>query len=360
MKSLITYLTLFLLLQLSCQPISKKTETRHPKNIILLIGDGMGVTQLYAGHIANKGTLNIERCKHIGFSRTHSANNLITDSGAGGTAIACGIKTNNNLIGMTPDSVPIKSILHYAEMNNKVTGLVATSEITHATPASFIAHSPSRYEYENIAADFLKTDIDVFIGGGLDHFTKKKDNIKLIDQLKAKGYTIAKSMKELANCNQGKLAALVYKKHPPYIASGRGNFLEISSKKAIDLLSQNENGFFLMIEGSQIDWAGHDNDSEKLVQEMLDFDKAVGIALNFAEKNKETLVIITADHETGGYVISGGDINTGKVEGIFSTNHHSAVMVPVITYGPQAENFMGFMENIDIFTKMYDSFGFEK
>ena len=137
-----------------------------PKNIILLIGDGMGVAQVFAGMSANGGELHIQNMKHIGFSKTQSSSAYVTDSGAGGTAIATGNKTYNGAIGVNPDTVPVHSILEIAEANGKATGLISTSAITHATPASFIAHQPSRYMMEEIAADFLKTDIDLFIGGG--------------------------------------------------------------------------------------------------------------------------------------------------------------------------------------------------
>lgn len=354
-----SYLILSLFLFISCQEREEKNKIVQPKNIILMIGDGMGLTQLYSGYIANKGYLNAERCKHIGFSKTYSANNLVTDSGAGGTAIACGKKTNNMFIGMTPDSIPINSILHYAEMNNKATGMVTTCAITHATPASFIAHEPLRYNYEEIAADFLDTDIDFFVGGGLNHFTKRADKRNLVDSLKAKGYEIALNMKQVTDFEGHKLAGLIYEEHPPYFSKGRGEMLLNSTTKALEILNKNENGFFLMIEGSQIDWAGHDNDSDILVEEVLDFDNTIGAVLDFAEKNGETLVIIMADHETGGYVITDGNIEKGDVIGKFVTNHHSAVMVPVLSFGPQAELFMGFMENIDIFTKTYNAFGFD-
>ncbi len=344
----------------ACRTTSKIAKTPKAKNIILLIGDGMGVAQMYAGHIAKNAELNMESCKHIGFSRTHSASDLITDSGAGGTAIACGIKTTNKFIGMNPDSVAVKSILHYAEENNKSTGLVATAAITHATPASFIAHNISRYNYEALAEDFLKTDIEVFIGGGLDHFTKRKDQKSLLTDLKAKGYQIVTDQKGLKASKKSKLAALVYDKHPPYMADGRGNFLPLATNKAIELLNKDKNGFFLMIEGSQIDWAGHDNDSEKLIKEVLDFDEAVGLALDFAKKDGETLVIITADHETGGYVLSNEEEKRNSLKGIFASEHHSAVAVPVMAFGPGAEKFTGFMENTDLFHKMYEAFGFDK
>ncbi len=355
----INYFILGIFLFVSCQSVEPKNNEIQPKNIILMIGDGMGLSQLYSGYIANKGFLNAERCKHIGLSKTHSANSLITDSGAGGTAIACGYKTNNKFIGMTPDSIPVNSILYYAEINQKATGLVAASAITHATPASFIAHNPVRYNYESIAADFLKTDIDLFIGGGLDHFTKREDEKNLVDSLKAKGYEIALNMDQVNAFTGKKLAGLLYDKHPPYSTEGRGDMLRQSTIKAIETLSKNEDGFFLMVEASQIDWAGHDNVSDTLVQEMIDFDNTIGTVLDFAANNGETLVIITADHETGGYAIIDGNIENGEIEGRFSHDDHTAVVVPVLAFGPQAELFMGFMENIDIFTKMYKAFGFD-
>lgn len=354
-----SYLILGLFLFTSCQKKEEGNKIAQPKNIILMIGDGMGVSQLYSGYIANKGFLNAERCKYIGFSKTYSADHLVTDSGAAGTALACGQKTNNKCIGMTADSIPIKSILHYAELNNKATGLVATAAITHATPASFIAHEPMRYNYEEIANDFLDTDIDVFIGGGLKHFNKRKDQRNLVDSLRNKGYEIALNMDEVKAFNGTKLAGLVYDEHPPYFSKGRGDMLRQATIKAIETLEKGGNGFFLMIEGSQIDWAGHDNDSDLLIEEVQDFDKTIGAVLDFAEKNGETLVVIIADHETGGYVITDGCIEKGEVVGEFVTTHHSAVLVPVLSFGPQADKFIGFMENIDIFTKMYNAFGFD-
>ncbi len=368
MKKAINYIVLLIFLFASCQAgkpavsahsNQTKQETKKPKNVILLIGDGMGIAQLYAGYIAKKGHLNAERCKYIGLQKTYSANELITDSGAAGTALATGHKTNNKMIGMTPDGKPVNSILYYAEQNQKTTGLVVACAMTHATPASFVAHEPSRYNNEEIAADFMDIEVDVLIGGGLTDFTKRKDGRNLVDEMKAKGYTFAANMDEVKNFNGEKLAAFLYDGHPPYYAKGRGEMLTEGTLKAIETLSKDEDGFFLMIEGSQIDWAGHKNQNKMLVQEVIDFDNVIGTVLDFAEKDGETLVIITADHETGGYAINGGDLETGKVKGDFTSINHSAVMVPVLAYGPQAETFIGFMQNTDIFIKMYNAFGFD-
>jgi alkaline phosphatase len=330
------------------------------KNIILMIGDGMGTSQVYAGMISNKGPLNIERCRHIGFARTCSGDNFITDSGASGTAIATGHKTYNGAISVDMDSLPLKTILEYAEDHDKSTGLVATSTITHATPAAFISHQVSRKDYEDIAMDFMKTDVEVFIGGGLDHFNNRVDSLDLTDSLEANGYHMVYDLEEMLCHNSGKMAALLYQGSPPKYSEGREIMLPLSTKMSLEILSQNADGFFLMVEGSQIDWGGHDNDSEYIINETLDFDHAVGLALDYAEKDGNTLVIITADHETGGMGINGGDLQEGTIEAAYTTDGHTGVMVPVFAYGPGAELFQGIYDNTEIFYKMMEAYGFSE
>lgn len=338
---------------------SEERKAQKPMNIILMIGDGMGVSQVYAGMTANHGSLNLEQCKNIGFSKTNSASDYITDSGAGGTAISTGHKTYNGAIGVDKDTMARKTILEYAEDDGKATGIVATSTITHATPASFIAHAKSRYLYEDIAFDFLKTDIDIFIGGGLKDFNNRSDSVDLTESLKTNGYKLVYKTDDLKNIKQGKIAGLLYKGAPPKYSEGRGNMLIASTEKAIEILSQNENGFFLMVEGSQIDWGGHENNTEFIVDEMLDFDRAIGKVLEFAKADGHTLVVITADHETGGMGLNGGDIGKGEVEGGFTTDGHTSVMVPVFAFGPGSEDFRGIYENTALFNKMMEAFGFE-
>ncbi|HPF50803.1 MAG TPA: alkaline phosphatase [Draconibacterium sp.] len=326
-------------------------KAKKPKNIILMIGDGMGVSEVFAGITANHGKLFLDNFKHIGFSKTQSASDYITDSAAGGTAISCGVKTYNGAIGVNTDTVAVNSILEEAEQKGLATGLVSTSAITHATPASFIAHKKSRNMYEEIAADFLNTDIDVFIGGGLDHFTKRKDGRNLVNELKAKNYEVETDINTIAKVNNGKLAGLTAGIHNGRVEE-RGDMLPIATNTAINILDNNKKGFFLMVEGSQIDWGGHANSTNYIIEDMLDFDQAIGKALDFASKNGETLIIVTADHETGGLGIIGGDMNSGMVKGEYTTKDHSAVMVPIFAYGPGADEFTGIMENTDIFAKM--------
>jgi len=328
-------------------------KTKKPKNVIVMIGDGMGTAQIYAALTVKKDKLNIARCKNIGFHKTYSSDNYITDSGAGGTAISTGTKTKNGYIAVDSLKRPLRTILEMAEDNKLSTGIVVACAVTHATPASFIAHVPNRELYEDIATWYIKTDVDVFIGGGRKYFEKRSDKINLTDSLLKRNYQVVYDLEKLQKISSGKLAGLLYEDHPQKATENRGNMLGISSSKALSLLEKNKKGFFLMIEGSQIDWAGHDNDEKYLLAEMLDFDSVVGIVLDFAQKNGETLVIITGDHETGGYSITGGDWNQGKVTGKFSTTDHSAVMVPVFSFGPGADYFTGIMENTDIFHKIY-------
>lgn len=327
-------------------------KSRKPKNVILMIGDGMGLNHVYAGMTANGGRLNLNNFYVTGFSCTYSANNYITDSGAGGSAIATGQKSKNSRIGMNANDQPAKTILEYAEEKGLATGLVSTSTITHATPASFIAHQKSRNSYEDIAADFLKTDIDVFIGGGYNHFAQREDGADLTKKLEENNYQFVRDLESVKNARSGKLAALLAPKDMPRV-SGRGDMLPVATENAIRLLSQNKKGFFIMIEGSQIDWGAHANNMQFTMEEMLDFDQAIGEALEFASKDGNTLVVVTADHETGGLSLTGGNIKENYIKGTFSSKGHTAAMVPVFAFGPGAEKFAGIMENTELHNRIY-------
>ena len=323
----------------------------HPRNVIFMIGDGMGLAQAYAGMVANGNKLALERCKYIGLSKTYSASNFTTDSGAGGTALACGIKTKNYMVGMNPDSVAVQSILELAEKNQLATGIVVSCALTHATPASFIAHQINRNMYEEIAADYLGTDIDVFIGGGRKYFEQRSDNRNLTEELKIRNYQVVYTLDAVKANKTAKMAGLLYEDQNPAMPE-RASMLPDATMAAIDILDNNKKGFFLMVEGSQIDWACHDNNAEQLVKEILDFDQTIARVLDYAEKHGNTLVIITADHETGGLTFPTGDIKNGTFEARFSTKGHSGIPVPVYAFGPGAINFSGFMENVDMKAKI--------
>ncbi len=328
------------------------------KNIILMIGDGMGLAHLYAGYTAQKGVLNITSIPYIGIKKTNSSDNYITGSASSGTAMSTGKKTKNGMLGMGPDSTKLKTILELAEEYGLATGVISTSSITHATPAAFVSHQVSRHMPEAIAYDFLKSDIDLFIGGGKKYFAERSDQANLIDSLEAKNFEVLTDIQKVKNFEGGKLAGLLAEGHIPRYSEGRGDMLPVSTEKAINTLRANQKGFFLMVESSQIDWGGHANDTEYIVEEVIDFDNAVEKALDFAREDGETLVIVTADHETGGFAVDQGNLEKGEITGKFTTDGHTGLWVPVYAYGPGATSFAGFYDNTDLFAKMKSAFGF--
>lgn len=323
-----------------------------PKNVILLIGDGMGLAQIYATMLEQADRLNMESAKFIGILDTRSSSDLITDSGAGGTALACGVKTYNGAIGVGTDYLPIPSILEKSALKGMSTGIVVSCALTHATPASFYAHRTSRYMDSAIATDFYGKNITVALGGGMEFFD--------INKLKSEGYTIVDDYKSLkkVNADIGKLFGFYdNKKHPVKMSEGRNDWLPDATEKAIEILSKNEKGFFMMIEASQIDWGGHDNDIDYIISETVDFDKTLGRVLNFAAKDGNTLVIVTADHETGALSILSDKNNTQKFAPHFGSKDHSAIPVPVLAWGPGAELFTGFLDNTEIPIKIAQLLG---
>ena len=350
MKKILFLLSVILVLAGCTNQCSNKTEGSKPrkvKNVIFMIGDGMGLNQLYAGMTANGGTLNIERCTHTGLAKTYSANSYITDSAAGGTALATGSKTNNGMIGMNADSVAVESVLSAAEQAGMATGLVATVRITHATPASFYAHQINRGMYQEIAADMLTSGVDFFVGGGRNDFELRTDSLNYSDSLRNINYNIVYSLDSVEAPVLLPFGALCADYDMPQ-ARERGNFLPNAVDLAIKSLDARGDGFFLMVEGSQIDYQGHGNSTEGVIDEMLDFDRAIRLALDFAERDGETLVVITADHETGGMTILNGSYTDSTVVAQFNTGGHTGTMVPIYSFGPQAERFTGIMENIEI------------
>ncbi|HPR30718.1 MAG TPA: alkaline phosphatase [Prolixibacteraceae bacterium] len=328
--------------------VAEPRPHKRPKNVILMIGDGMGLTHIFAGMVANGGNLYLKNISNIGFITTHSHNRFVTDSGAGGTALACGVKTYNGAIGVDKDTLAAENIREKAEKKGRATGVVSTSAVTHATPASFVAHQPSRNRYEAIASDFLKSNIDLFIGGGMDHFNKRKDSVDFVLSLKEKGYTVLTSIDAIEKTEAKKMAGFTSSGHNPGMLEGRGNILPRATQSAIRLLNRNKKGFFLMVEGSQIDWGSHENFTAYLTTEVLDFDQAIGEVLKFAARDGETLVVVTADHETGGFSVENGSYEKGDVYGDFTSDDHTGTLVPVYAFGPGSEYFRGFHDNTDI------------
>jgi alkaline phosphatase len=340
----------------------KDEQNPRPRNVILMIGDGMGLSQISAGMYMNGNKLNLEQFPVIGLHKSYSGSDLVTDSAAGATAFSCGVKTYNGAIGVDIDTFAVQTILEEAEKNDYATGMVVTSTIVHATPASFVAHQKHREMYEEIAADLVETDIDFFVGGGKKYFDRRNsDDRNLYKELEESDYFVSDYFKQdLVSCQIPKNQNFAYftaDDDPLPYASGR-KYLRLASRMAISFLrNQPEHGFFLVIEGSQIDWGGHTNNSDYIVSELIDFDKTIGEVLKFAARDRETLVIVTADHETGGYSILQGS-EMGELKTAFTTDYHTADMIPVFAFGPGARLFGGIYENTAIYRKLRRALGF--
>ncbi len=317
----------------------------------------MGLPQITGAMYMNDNKTVFEEFLNIGFHKTHASDNLITDSAAGATAFASGVKTYNGAVGVNARKEPVPTLLEMAEEKNMATGLVASSSITHATPGSFIGHVESRVDKDGIALGFIDTEIDIFIGGGMDNFARRKaDNRDLVAELKAKGYQISNFFDDgdigKLNIRSGQNIGYFTANGEPLPVSEGRDYLVPASKKAINFLeNRSENGFFLMIEGSQIDWGGHANDANYVITELHEFEKVVAAALAFAERDKNTLVIVTADHETGGFAVQPGS-KLNDIQVAFTTKSHTALMIPIFAAGPGAEAFRGIYENTAIFDKI--------
>jgi alkaline phosphatase len=359
--SLLTILFFFEIVSTSCLSVQVSdntvstisSEVKKPKNIILLIGDGMGLSEVSAAIYYKDGKPNFERFSTIGLSKTSSASDLITDSAAGATVFSTGVKTYNGAIGVDKDTISVTTIVEQLTKKGYGTGIVATSSIQHATPASFYAHVKSRRMYEEITEFAPKSGVNFFAGGGLKFFNQRKDGKDLLEEMRTNGYVVTTDKLPQSVNDQNQLILLA-NDGMPKMSEGRGDFLPNATKLALEKLSKNEKGFFLMVEGSQIDWGGHDNDADYLIKELLDFDKTLGVALDFAKQNGETLIIVTADHETGGFTLSSDGKNYNKVNPTFSTTGHSGTMVPVFAEGPGASLFNGIYESIEIYHKMVE------
>lgn len=328
------------------KPVYRNDGQDKPvKNIILLIGDGTGLPQLYAGYTANRGALNVFNMHYTGLSKTSSYDNYITDSAPGATAISSGVKTNNRAVGVDHTGKPLVLLPDLVRKRKMKTGIITSGDITDATPADFYAHQSERSHSEAILYDLLQSPVDLLMGKG-----SSKANDTLRNKLAARFNWVS----SLDKVQQGwsKPWLVTEDKAGLSMLEGRGDWAQQAFTKAVSLLSQNKEGFFLMLEGAQIDHGGHANKLPFLVTEVMDFDKVIGKAMEFADNNGETLVIVTADHETGGLTLTGGDYSKGYISGQFSTEDHTALPVPVFAYGPQSQLFTGVYENTEIFRKI--------
>lgn len=334
---------------------------KKPKNVILLIGDGMGLTQMSTAFYYQDKTPSFTRFLHMGLHQNTPTDAQITDSAAGATAFSTGYKSYNSAIGVDEDTIARATILEMAAQRGQSTGVIATSSITHATPACFFAHIENRNLEDEIAAQLTYAPVDFFAGGGIEFFARRQDGKNYLDSLAASGFLVdTTALNAPASWNLAqKYGYLLASDGMPKMSEGRGDFLPRATQMALDYLSQDKDGFFLMVEGSQIDWGGHDNDADYIIEEVKDFDQAIDAALDFAEKDGNTLVIVTADHETGGMSLSAAEVRRQRtyehINPTFSTGGHSATLVPVYAYGPGAAKFMGIYQNDAIFDRMLEA-----
>jgi alkaline phosphatase len=329
---------------------------REIRNIILFIGDGMGINQVLASRLriyGPEGRFHIERMPVTGLASTDAEDTLIIDSGAAATALATGHKTSYNAISMTTDGKRLATILQRARDKGLGTGLVSTTEITDATPAAFAAHVPHRRDHNSIARQLVDSGFDVILGCGKKRFISqnlasvdREDSIDLIERIRSHGYDYFETADGMRAAKGKRLFGLfdtdlLMSDNPePTIAE--------MTTKALDVLKQKENGFFLVVETERTDEESHGNHFENLADGMLAFDEAVKVALDYATKNKQTLVIVTADHETGGLQIDKGGPVTGTMQVAWTTRGHTGQMVPIYAFGPHAMKFTGTMHISEI------------
>ena len=321
------------------------------KNVILMIGDGMSLAHMYTAWTANRGQLWLENAQYTGLSKTWCTNRLVCDSGSGGTALATGQKTCYHAVGTDPQGNPLTTLCDLAKAKGKSAGIAVTCRLWDATPCDFSCHNLDRDKEQELIGDYPTSGLDYAFGGGAKYFTNRADGRDIFKELEANGYHVSRTWDDLAAWKSGKVFAVPYDVDTP-LPDERGDLLARASLKGIELLNQNRNGFFMMVEGSQLDDYGHFNQLDLLMKETLDFDQTIGKMMKWAAQDGETLVVVTADHETGGLTLVDGNKDEGKVTCCFSTKSHSGVMVPVYAFGPGSEQFSGIMENTDIFKKI--------
>jgi len=331
-----------------------------PKNIILLIGDGMGLSQVSTSVLNSKND-QFKKFYSIGLVITCSADNLITDSAAGATAYATGYRTKNGKISVDSDGNVLETIVEFAQKKKMSTGIVVTCSVTNATPAAFISHNGKRQEEFGIADQIIKSGVDVLLGAGTDFFLskefngKREDKKNLIDSMKAVGYEQINNPNQLMKKPPDKKFFGLFDGYALPHATERDYTLGQLTQKAIESLKKNKNGFFLMVEGSQIDWAADENDKNYLFGEIQDFNSAIEEALKFAEKDKNTLVLVLADHDTGSLGISGRNKDTDELDVVWATKKHTANLIGMFSFGPGSENFSGIQDNFTIGRKLINN-----
>jgi len=366
------------------KPLSQKAIIpikNKPKNIILLISDGMSLTQVSTYRLLKGGPnerIAVDKFPVSGIVLTHSENAIVTDSASSATAFSTGRKTNNGALGLDKDNKILENFTEIINRYGYVSSLISTSEITHATPAAYASHVDLRWKTDEISLQMMESNVMTILGGGRHFFLpedlggKRSDGLNLLEQMESSRMVMTekKELDSFDHSDLGKVVGLFADEALRDKEKPENHVFEPSSSEMLNFAINrsekfNENGckgFFIMLEGSQVDWAGHANDLNYLKREMQDFDEAVELALDYATQNPDTLVIATADHETGGLLIESSsptDYTAPEVKFSFNTGigygSHTGVPVPVYAYGPGSENFTGTLDNTDIFYAMLEA-----
>ena len=349
-----------------------------PKNIILFIADGMGVAHVTAGR-THKGWLEIEKFKHIGLILTHGPGDFyVTESAAAATAFATGHKIPGGIISlkasagprtfidtltiqsggvsMAPDSTPLRTVFEAARDNKLKTGAIVVCTITDATPAAFLSHAPSRRMHAEIAEQIANSNADVLFGGGRQWFLptvlggRREDGKNLIQEMTGRGYTYVSndtSFHALDVRRANKIVGLFAENHMGYAEQRILSVAEMT-KAALEFFSNDDTGFFLLVENEGSDDAAHSSLSDRVKVEIAELDNAVEEATRFAQRNPETLILVAGDHETGGYALNNGSLTERTIQGGFTTKDHTASMIPIFAMGPGAERFTGIIDNTTV------------
>lgn len=377
--SFVLLVAMAVLASCNVEPASK------PKNVIYLIGDGMGFGAVSSLLLSMEEETGFEKAPVIGLSETCSANNYVTDSPAGGTALATGTRTCNGFLGVGPDSVQLESLLKKAQKMGKKTGIVVNTTLTEATPGAFYAGVTSRKESYTIAKQFTESGVDVAIGAGLSAFINRPDSIDMTEVLINKGYDVYLDWKSVLESESKKFVGILdmgdvhrrNKKSNATASAAEGQevclaarlaateenadttrfsepteYLHKACTKALSVLEQEaEEGFFLMVESAIIDGYGHNNDSEGMIEEMQEFDKTLQALIAYVDAHPNTLLVVTADHETGGTGVAYKSHEVNEPAGLhlnFSTKGHTGTVVPIFAYGAGAAEFRGIFQNREL------------
>ena len=329
--------------------VQQPPVTNEVRNVIFLIGDGMGLEQVSCAWVLNHGKLNLDNMTVVGLSRTYSLSDLITDSAAGGTALAVGEKTANSHVGTDVEGKPLYSMLVKAQEGGKKTGVAVTCHLADATPADFCCHSDDRYKYDEVVAGYAESGVDYIVGGGLDYFGKKrKDSRNIAEEMARKGYAVALDEVALMEAQLPILGLLADDNMP--VALERGDLFRHMVAKGLKELSAaaGDKGFVFMVEGSSIDDWLHENRIDRAMEELLDFDRTLGDVLEWAAADGHTLVVVTADHATGALTLQGGDLKEGRIDVAFGNDSHNGIAVPYYVWGPGSNRFGGILENAEL------------